>query len=72
MKPLRIVALLLILAGILGIVYEKVTYTTETHEAKLGPIEFEVKEKETVDIPKWAGIAAIVVGAGLLVVPMKH
>lgn len=71
MKPIKIVAILFVLAGILGLVYDKVTYTSESHEAKLGPIEFQVNEKKTVDIPMWAGIGAIVIGAGLLVVPIK-
>lgn len=67
----KILAVVLMAGGILGLAYDKVTYTEETHEAQLGPIEFQVKEKKTVPIPQWAGIAAIVVGAGLLVVPIK-
>ena len=46
-------------------------YTTETHEAKIGPIELSVKDKETVNVPIWAGVAAIVVGGLLLLVPKK-
>ena len=68
---IKIFAVLFIAAGILGLVYDKFSYTEATHEAKLGPIEFQVKEKQTVAVPQWAGIAAIVVGAGLLVVPIK-
>jgi hypothetical protein len=68
---IKVIAVLLIAGGILGLVYDKVTYTEETHEAQLGPIEFQVKEKKTVPIPQWAGIAAIIVGAGLLIVPIK-
>jgi hypothetical protein len=71
MTPIRIIAILLILAGVGGLVYGKVTYTKATHEAKLGPIDFSIKEKKTVNVPMWAGVAAIVVGAGLLVVPGK-
>ena len=68
---IKIFAVLFIAAGILGLVYDKFSYTEATHEAKLGPIEFQVKEKQTVTVPQWAGIAAIVVGAGLLIVPIK-
>ncbi len=71
MTAVRIVALALIILGILGLVYDKFSYTEETHEAQLGPIEFQVKEKKTVNVPVWAGVVAIVVGAGLLVVPLK-
>ncbi len=71
MSPLKIVAILLIAAGILGLVYGGFTYTKTTHEAKLGPLELTVKDKETVNIPMWAGIGAIVVGGVLLFVGKK-
>ena len=62
---------MLIILGALGLAYEKFTYTEDTHEAKLGPIVVEVKEKKTADVPTWVGIGAVVVGVGLLVVPFK-
>jgi uncharacterized membrane protein YidH (DUF202 family) len=68
MNALKIVALALIAAGILGLMYGSFTYTKNTHEAKIGPIEMAVKEKETVNVPVWAGVGAIVVGAALLLV----
>jgi TRAP-type C4-dicarboxylate transport system permease small subunit len=68
MNALKIAALALIAAGILGLVYGGLTYTKETHQAKIGPFEMAVKEKETVNIPMWAGVGAIVLGAGLLFV----
>jgi len=67
----KILAIVLILAGILGIMYGKFSYTKETHEAKLGSLEMSFKEKETVNIPAWAGMAAIVAGAALLLVHTK-
>ena len=69
MSGLRRIAILLIVAGIAGLLRGAFTYTNSTHEANLGPISFSVKEKKTVNIPLWAGIAAIVAGALLLVVP---
>ena len=63
---LRVIAVVLIAAGILGLVYRSFTYTKETHEASVGSLKLEVKEKDTVAIPIWAGVAAIVVGGGLL------
>ena len=56
----------MIVAGVLGLVYGSFSYTKETHEAKLGPIELSVQEKERVNIPVWAGVGAIAVGAALL------
>ena len=66
MSPLKIVAILLIVAGIVGLVYGGITYTKTTHEAKVGPLELSIKDKETINIPVWAGVGAIVVGGVLL------
>jgi TRAP-type C4-dicarboxylate transport system permease small subunit len=65
MNAIRIVALVLIVGGILGLAYGGFTYTKENHQAKIGPVELNVKEKETVNIPVWAGVAAIVIGGVL-------
>jgi len=65
-KPAKLVALILIIGGILALAYGSFTYTKDTHEAKLGPIEFSIKDKETVNIPVWAGVGAIVIGGLLL------
>jgi uncharacterized membrane protein YdcZ (DUF606 family) len=66
MNIVKIVGLALILGGVLALVYGSFGYTTETHEAKLGPVELTVEEKKPVNIPTWAGVAAIVVGGALL------
>lgn len=66
MSPLRIVAVLLVVGGIIGLVYGGFTYTKTTHDAKIGPLEFSVKDKEHVNVPVWAGVAAIVAGGVLL------
>lgn len=68
MNALRIAAIVLIVAGVLGLVYGSFTYTKETHETKLGPIELAVKERETVNVPVWSGVGAIVIGGILLLV----
>ena len=51
MNVVKIVGIVLIVAGILGLVYGTFSYTKETHEAKIGPLELQVKEKETVNVP---------------------
>lgn len=71
MSAVRIAAIVLIVAGVLGLAYGGFSYTKETHEAKVGPIELSVKEKETVNVPVWAGVGAIVVGGALLLVGTK-
>ena len=68
MSSTKIIAIVLIVAGALGLAYGKFSYTKESHDAKVGPLELSVKDKETVNIPQWAGIGAIVIGAGLLLV----
>jgi len=71
MNAVKIAAIVLIAAGVLGLVYGSFSYTKDTHAAKLGPIELSVKDKETVNIPVWAGVGAIVIGGGLLLVGGK-
>ena len=66
MDLLKIVGILLIAVGIIGLVYGGITYTKSTHDAKVGPLEFSLKNKQTVNIPVWAGVGAIVVGGVLL------
>jgi len=68
---MRMAAIVLIIAGLLGLAYGSFSYTKETHEAKIGPVEIAVKDKETVNIPIWAGVGAIVVGGLLLMVRNK-
>jgi hypothetical protein len=58
-------------AGILGLTYGGFSYTKNTTVVKLGPIEVSAKEKETVNVPMWAGIGAIVVGGLLLIMGSK-
>ena len=66
MNGLKIAAIVLIVAGALGLAYGSFTYTKETHQAKIGPLEFSVKDRETVNVPVWAGVGAIAIGAALL------
>jgi hypothetical protein len=63
----QIIAIILIAGGVLGLVYGSFSFTKETHEAKVGPIQLSVKEKETVNVPVWAGVGAIGIGVVLLV-----
>ena len=66
MNAVKMLAIVLILAGALGLAYGSFTYTKDTHQAKIGPIELSIKDTQTVNIPIWAGVAAIVAGAFLL------
>jgi hypothetical protein len=66
METNKLLGLVLIVAGVLGLAYGSFTYTKDTHEAKVGPISLTVKDKETVNVPVWAGVVAILAGGGLL------
>ena len=65
------IAVVLIVAGVLALVYRGFSYTKERHEAKLGPLELKVDEKEHVSIPVWAGAIAIAGGVVLLIADRK-
>jgi len=57
MNPLRILAIVLIVAGILALVYGGFTYTSASHDLKIGNMEMSVKNKDTLNIPVWIGVA---------------
>lgn len=67
MSAIKILGIVLIAGGILGLVYGGFSYTKESHEAKIGPITLSVTEKDRVNVPMWVGIGAIVVGGLILV-----
>lgn len=67
MNPIKMAALVLIVAGVLALAYGGFSYTRETGSAKIGPIELSVKDTKTVNIPIWAGAGALVAGVLLLV-----
>jgi hypothetical protein len=72
MNTLRIAALALIVAGALGLAYGSFGWTRETHQATLGPIALSVSERQTVNVPVWLGIGAIVVGGALLLLGARR
>lgn len=71
MNAIKITAIALMVAGILGLVYGGFSYTKATHTADIGPLHLAVQEKQRVNIPLWAGIGALVGGALLLVTARK-
>jgi TRAP-type C4-dicarboxylate transport system permease small subunit len=69
MNMVKMAAIVLIVAGALGLAYGGFTYTKDTQNAQLGPLELTISDQERVNIPVWVGIAAIVAGGLLLFVP---
>jgi TRAP-type C4-dicarboxylate transport system permease small subunit len=62
----KIIGILLIVAGTLGLIYGSFSYTKDKHDVKLGSLQFSVSEKESVNVPMWAGAGAIGIGVVLL------
>jgi TRAP-type C4-dicarboxylate transport system permease small subunit len=72
MNAMKMIGILLIVAGGLALAYGGFSYTKETHEAKIGPVVISVADKETVNVPMWVGVAGIVIGGVLLVYGSKR
>ncbi len=71
MNAVKVFAMALIVAGVLGLVYGGFSYTKETQNVKVGPLEMSIKDKETVNVPVWAGAGAVLVGGLLLAFGIK-
>ena len=70
MKPVAVVAVLLILAGLFGLAYGQFTYARETHDAQIGPVDIQIREREQVDVPTWVSIACVAIGGAMLLIPL--
>lgn len=68
MNAMKVVALTLIVLGALALAYGGFSYTSETHRADIGPMHMTLNEKERVNVPVWAGVAAIIAGGLMLLV----
>ena len=71
MSVTKIIGIILIVAGTLELVYGSFSYTKEKHDVKLGSLQFSVSEKESVNVPVWAGAGAIGIGVILLLIGRK-
>ena len=71
MNAVKIAAIVLIVAGALGLAYGSFSYTKQTHDINVGPIEMSVKEKQTVNVPVWAGVGAIAIGVAAELQPAR-
>ena len=66
MKGTKLLGAVLLVAGLLALAYGGFSYTKSTDKVDIGPVHFEVKDKESVNIPLWAGVAVAIVGGVLL------
>jgi TRAP-type C4-dicarboxylate transport system permease small subunit len=68
---MRMIGIVVLAVGILALVYGGFSYTKQTHDTKIGPLEISVSEKQQVNVPIWAGVVLAVVGGGLLLSAKK-
>jgi len=68
---MRLIAIVLLAAGVLALAYGGFSYTRQTHDAKVGPLEISVTEKQRINVPVWAGVVLVVAGAGILLTVKK-
>ncbi len=68
MNALQMAGVALIAAGVLGLVYGGFSFSRQTHEAKIGSVELSITDKQTVNVPVWAGVGAIAIGGVFLFV----
>jgi hypothetical protein len=66
MNPTKIIALILIIGGALGLAYGGFSYSRKTTVAEIGPIEINTHTHHKVNVPIWVGIGGIAIGALLL------
>jgi hypothetical protein len=71
-NPVRIAGVVVMILGALGLLYGTFSYTKATHRARIAGLELAVDEKETVNVPVWAGVAALVAGGLLVIVPRRR
>ena len=71
MNTAKLIGIILIVAGGLGLAYSGFSYTKETTGMKVGPLELKVQEKETINIPLIVSAGVMALGVVLLVVGRK-
>jgi hypothetical protein len=71
MKPIAIVGILLVLVGIAGLAVSNISFTQQKTVVDAGPLKVTASEQKTIPIPTIAGVAAILVGLGLVFVGRK-
>lgn len=71
MSAVKIIGIVLLIAGVLALVYGGFTYTADTHQADIGALEMTITDTDRVYIPVWAGVGAILLGGILLLAGRK-
>ena len=72
MRPMMIVALLLIALGIVALAYQGITYTSMGETFNLGPMHVTTEKTHHIPLPPILGAIALVGGIMLLIVDRKR
>jgi membrane-bound ClpP family serine protease len=67
MKPMTVVGVLVVVLGLVAFAYQSITYTSRDTIIDIGPLHATAERQKTVRLPPVLGIAAVVIGAGLLI-----
>lgn len=71
MNAMRLVGAVLLVLGLAGLMTGGFSFTKDTTQAKLGPLELTVKEKESVNVPQWLSLGAMLIGGVVLVLGFR-
>ena len=72
MNPMRIAGIILLVLGLAGLLTGGFSFTKNTTKAEIGPLKLQVQEKESVNVPQWLSLGAMLVGGVLLVMGFKR
>lgn len=63
---MRILGVLLILAGVFALAYGGISYTTHKKAVNMGPLQIERMKHHAVPLPPVLGVAGILLGGAIL------
>jgi len=71
MKPLMLTGITLIMLGILGLSYNRISYTSKEKILDIGPIEATAEKEKSIALPPLLGGLVLVAGIGLVAAGYK-
>jgi hypothetical protein len=72
MNAMKISGIVLVVLGLAGFFTGGFSFTKETTQAQLGPLQLTVQEKKAIDVPEWLSLGAVVIGGVLLVMGFRR
>jgi len=69
---MRLIGIVLIVLGVVGLVAGGISYTRQRETVSVGPVSVAVRKRETIPIPPLLGGLALIAGIGLLVAQRRR